>query len=73
MAIPPLQFSLAPSSSASSGTGLDMFGAHGGGMTGAINVGSGAGTDTWVTGLVRDLAIGAAVALAARYLWGQIK
>lgn len=41
-------------------------------MTGAVSIGAGAG-DTWVTNIVRDLAIFAGVALAAKYLWGRIK
>lgn len=69
---PGLSFSLAPSSSAASATGLDNLGGHGGAMTGGVNIGAGAG-DTWVTNIVRDLAIFAGVALAAKYLWGRIK
>ena len=68
--IPNLSLGISPQSSAS--TGLDMLGSHGGGVTGAINVGSGA-SDTWVTGLVRDFAIGVGVALAAKYIWGKLK
>lgn len=71
MAIPPMSFTLAPSSSASSATGLDNFGGSGGGWTGDISVGSGA--NSWVSGLVRDLMIGAAVVLAVKYAWGKLK
>jgi hypothetical protein len=49
-----------------------MMGGYGGAMTGAANVGSGA-TDTWITGVVRDLAIGVAVALLAKWAWGKLK
>lgn len=72
MAIPPLSFTAAPSSAASSSTGLDNIGGYGGFGMGDISVGSG-GSNSWVTGLVRDLAIGVAVALAAKYLWGKMK
>lgn len=48
-----------------------MFGEHGGGYTGQINVGSSG--ESWVSGLVRDFAIGVGVALAARYLWGKLR
>lgn len=72
MAIPPLDLSLSTSSSASSSSGLDNFGGHGGGWTGDISIGSG-GQDSWISGLVRDLAIGVAVALAAKYLWGKLR
>lgn len=70
--IPGLSLGISPSSAASSSTGLDMIGDHGGGYTGPINVGAGA-SDTWITGLVRDFAIGVGVALAAKYLWGKLK
>lgn len=75
MAVPPvpgLSLGISPSSSAYSATGLKSLGDHGGGWTGAVNIGSGAG-DTWVTSIVRDLAIMAAVALAAKYIWGRLK
>ena len=68
----PLSFSLAPSSSASSDTGLDNLGSHGGGYTGGVSIGAGAG-DTWVTSLVRDLVILAGVVLAAKYAWKRMK
>lgn len=68
MAVPPLSLSLAPSSSASSATGLDNFGGSGGGWTGDISIGGGGSS-----GLLRDLAIGVAIALAAKYLWGRMK
>lgn len=71
-AMPPLSLGISPSSSASSATGLDLFGANGGAMTGAVNIGDGA-QSTWITGLVRDFAIGVGVALAAKYLWGRLK
>lgn len=71
--VPPLSFALNPSSSASSATGLDMLGGHGGGMTGAVNIGSGGAEKTWLTGIVRDFAMGIAVALAAKYAWGRLK
>ncbi|MDS0927303.1 hypothetical protein OD754_10755 [Rhodobacter capsulatus] len=70
--IPGLSLGISPSSSAYADTGLDNFGAHGGGYTGGVNIGSGAG-DTWITGLVRDLAILVGVVLAARYAWGHLK
>ena len=70
--IPGLSLGISPSSSASSATGLDMMGGYGGAMTGAANVGSGA-SDTWVTGIVRDFAMGVAVALAAKWAWGKVR
>lgn len=70
--IPGLSLGISPSSSAASSTGLKSLGEHGGGWTGAVNIGAGAG-ETWVTGIVRDLAIMAAVALAAKYVWGRLK
>ena len=33
----------------------------------------GAGGTTPITGLVRDIAVGVAVALLAKYLWGKIR
>ena len=57
-----------------SDSGMKMFGDMGGAATGAINVGSGAGAgNSWVSGIVRDFAIGIAVALAAKYVWGKIR
>lgn len=70
--IPGLSLGLSPSSSAMADTGLDNLGSHGGGYTGGVNIGAGAG-DTWVTSMVRDLAIMAAVVLAAKYAWGRLK
>jgi hypothetical protein len=71
-AMPGLSLGISPSSSASSATGLDMIGAHGAPTTGSVSMG-GAGQNTWVTGLVRDFAMGIAVALAAKWAWGRLK
>lgn len=76
MAMPQLGLSLgiSPISSASADTGMKMFGDAGGPATGAINVGGGAGAgNSWLSGVVRDFAIGVAVALAAKYAWGKLK
>lgn len=70
--IPNLSLGISPTSSSSADGGMKMFGDLGGAATGAINVGSGAG-DTWLSGVVRDFAIGVAVALAAKYVWGKIR
>lgn len=67
--MPPLSFSLNPSSSAASESGLDNLGGHGGGMTGAINVGGDGGANSWISGLTRDAVILVALAFAARYFW----
>lgn len=70
--MPGLSFSLNPSSSAASESGLKSFGGSGGAATGAINIGSG-GQNSPFTGLVRDGAIAVAVAYAAVYLWRHMK
>lgn len=68
----PLQLSVSPSSSASQSSADDFghidnpFGDH---IVGDGNFKPSSLTD----GLVRDLVIGLAVALAARYLWAKIK
>lgn len=69
--LPGLSLGISPSSSAYADTGLDMVGGYGGSATGSVNLG--AGSDSWLSGVVRDLAIGIAVALAAKWLWGKIK
>lgn len=69
--LPSLSLGISPSSAAQSASGLDMFGGLGGSATGNISVGS--GSDSWVSGLVRDFAIGVAVAMAAKWAWGRIK
>lgn len=69
--LPGLELGIAPSSSASSATGLDNLGGFGGAYTGNVSMGSGA--DSWVSGIVRDLAVGVAVALAAKWAWGKLR
>lgn len=68
--LPGLSLGISPSSSASSATGLENFGGYGGAATGSVSLG---GSETWISGLVRDFAIGVAVALAARWAWGKLK
>lgn len=65
--LPGLSFGLSPSSSASTATGLDNMGGHGGGMTGDINIGGGG-----KSALLRDLAVMVGIGLAAKYLWGRL-
>lgn len=72
--LPPLNLSSNPMSSASSYAGADMFGDSPGGYTGAVHFGpeGAAGGASWVSGLVRDLAMGVAVALLAKWLWNKL-
>lgn len=69
-----LSLGIAPSSGANAGGGdfwshADQF------KLGGVDFGSdsASGGSTPITGLVRDLAVGVAVALIAKWLWGYIK
>lgn len=66
--VPPVSLGISPSSSASTGTGLDNFGGYQGGYTGEINVGGGSPG----AGLIVSLAVLAGIALGGRYLWGKL-
>lgn len=68
--VPGLSLGISPSSSANAATGLDMMGGFGGAATGGVSMG---GAESWVSGLIRDFAIGVAVALAAKWAWGKLK
>lgn len=65
--MPPVSLGISPSSSASTGTGLDNFGGYQGGYTGEINVGGSDGS-----GLIVSLVVLAGIALGAKYLWGKL-
>lgn len=65
--MPPLSLGISPSSSASTGTGLDNFGGYQGGYTGEINVGGSDGS-----GLIVSLVVLAGIALGAKYFWSKL-
>lgn len=65
-----LELGIAPSSAASAGA--DYMG-DAGPWDGSVNLGGGGAEDSWVSGLVRDLVIGVAVALLAKWAWGKLR
>lgn len=75
---PPLQLSLNPSSAASSGDDLFrspfkvQFGNKAAGQGSSASGNPPAGGNTWISGLVKDVAVGLVVAIAARYAWREI-
>ncbi len=69
---PSLGFELGISPSSAASAGADMFG-DGGQWDGSVNIGAGGAPDSWLSGIVRDLVIGVAVALAAKWAWGKLK
>lgn len=66
-----LELGIAPSSSAAAGGG-DMWHWQPDMSRGAINFGSD-GDGSMFSGLIRDFAIGLAVALAAKWAWGKMR
>lgn len=64
-----LELGIAPSSGASAGS--DYFGDNGP-WDGSVTMGAGGASDSWVSGIVRDLAIGVAVALIAKWAWKKL-
>lgn len=71
MQLPPLNLSSTPVSSAS--TGSDIFDKDFQADFGGVSVGGGGAGASWVSGLMRDLVVGAATALAVKFLWSKIK
>lgn len=65
-----LELGIAPSSGAQ--TGADWFSDQPNFTFGGVDFGEDGISQTPITGLVRDLAVGVAVALLAKWMWGYI-
>lgn len=72
--IPGLSLGISPSSFATSASGMDYLTTGSPTTTGSVSFGGDdGGPTTVVTGLVRDFAVGAAVALFVKFAWKYVK